>query len=647
MSIDKFLNVEVSDRLADKQRKKIGEILIEQGLVTEEELLKALDLQKKHRNIPLGQILVKLGIIAKEQIDQVLGDFVENQSRKKLGEILIEQGIINERQLHEALEEQRATGAKLGEILLKRGNISREILLNMVAAQLSIIRVNTQNIKIDTDLVHKLPEALYKKYKSLPLYEKQGRITVAMVDPTDLKAIEHLKFRFGKEIEPVMDSEENITSKIEELFRSNQGEVNSIIEEFGLNAADDDVEVVEEQNLDDLAEADEEGAQIIKLVNTIITNAIKEQASDIHIDPHDKGLAIRYRLDGILVQKYDLPIKLMAPIISRFKIISNIDISEKRKPQDGRSQIRLGKKVVDLRFATFPVSTRNFGAQEKIVIRILDRDDSLLSLDLIGFEENDLKNLRKILAKPNGIFLVTGPTGSGKSSTLYASLAEISTPEVHVVTLEDPVEYLMRGVCQGQVNPRAGFTFASGLRSILRLDPDIVMVGELRDKETVHIAIEAALTGHLVLSTLHTNDAPGAFTRLTDMGIETFLISSSVVGILAQRLARRLCPNCKEPFRPDDSVYEEYNMPKNAVIYRPKGCSKCSDLGYRGRTAIFELVIPDEELQQYIIQRKSSKEMKKYAMSAGIMVSLRQNGIKKVIQGLTSLEEVLRVTAED
>ncbi len=647
MGFESFINEKTGELIADKQRKKIGEILEEQGLVSSEELKKALILQKKHRNIPLGQILIKLGILSKEKLEDVMGNFVENQSKKRVGEILLEQNYITEEQLHSALEEQRKTGGRIGEILLEKGFVKENDLINVIAAQNSVIRINTKNIKIDTDLVYKLPENIYRKYKAIPLYQKGGKVTVAMADPTDYKAVEHLKFKLQQDLETVMDSEENIFFKIDETFQKNEEHLNDIISELGINEYyDEDVEVVEEQDIDELSDMDEEGLQVIKLVNSVITTAIKDGVSDIHIEPTDRGLKVRYRIDGVLQDKHMLPIKLMSPIISRLKIISGIDISEKRKPQDGRSQIRVGKKVVDLRFATFPIQTRNYGALEKIVIRILDRDDSLLSLDLIGFEDNDLIRLRKLLHMPNGVFLVTGPTGSGKSSTLYASLAEIATPDVHIVTLEDPVEYQMPQICQGMVNPKAGFTFASGLKSILRLDPDIVMIGELRDAETVHIAVEAALTGHLVLSTLHTNDSPSAFTRLIDMGIEPFLISSAVVGILAQRLARRLC-DCKEAYRPDETLRQEYNLPEDVTLYKPVGCSKCGDSGYKGRTAIFEIITTDEDLQNMIVARKSSKEMKRYALQAGLLSTLRGNGIKKAIAGVTSLEEVIKITNSD
>jgi len=646
MGFESFINVKTGELVADKQRKKIGEILEEQGLVSDEELNKALVLQKKHRNIPLGQILIKLGIITKEKLEDVMGNFVESQSKKKVGEILLEQNYITEEQLHIALEDQRKTGGRIGEILLNKGFVKENDLINVIAAQNSIIRINTKNIKVDNELVHKLPENIYRKYKAIPLYQKGGKITVAMADPTDYKAVEHLKFRLQQDLETVMDSEDNIFSKIEESFAQDDEQINDLISELGMDEFEDDVDIVEEQDIDELSDMDEEGQQVIKLVNQIITTAIKEGVSDIHIEPTDRGLRIRYRIDGILMDKHMLPIKLMSPLISRLKIISGIDISEKRKPQDGRSQIRVKRDVVDLRFATFPIQTRNYGALEKIVIRILARDESLLSLDLIGFEDYDLGRLRKLLAHPNGVFLVTGPTGSGKSSTLYASLGEIATPEVHIVTLEDPVEYQMAGISQGMVNPKAGFTFASGLKSILRLDPDVVMIGELRDQETVHIAVEAALTGHLVLSTLHTNDSPSAFTRLIDMGIEPFLISSAVLGVLAQRLARRLC-SCKEAYRPEAELIEEYNLPADVTLYKPVGCSKCNNSGYKGRTAIFEIITTDEKLQNMIVARKSSREMKRYAIEAGIITTLRGNGLKKVIAGVTSLEEVIKITASD
>ena len=658
MALDKFLENDKHAVLKNKTRKKIGEILVSQGLITEEQLRHAIKIQDLNRdkNIPLGQILINLGYITKEKLEEILGNYSEHRLKKKLGEILIEKGIITSEQLNKFLQEQKITKKKLGEILIEKRIISPDDLATYLAEQFGLIRINVRNIKVDKDLIKKLPRSLYEKYKVLPLYTKDNKITVAISDPNNIKVLDHLKFRFGMEVEPVIDSEQNILAKIDEVFREEEEEeLNKVITEMGgIDADDEDVEVVEEQDLEELAEADESGQQVIKLVNTIITTAIKEKASDIHIEPMDHGLRIRYRIDGVLVEKASIPIKLMAPVISRLKIISGMDISEKRKPQDGRSQIKYGGKVIDLRFSSFPANTRFYGVQEKIVIRILDRDESLLNLDYIGFEPDDLERFRKLIRMPNGIVLVTGPTGSGKSSTLYAALSEISTPEVNIVTLEDPVEYLLSGITQGQVNPKAGFTFAAGLRSILRQDPDIVMVGEMRDVETVEIAIEAALTGHLVLSTLHTNDAPGAFTRLIDMGIEPFLISSSVIGVLAQRLARKLCDHCKEEYTPEPQIYEDYGIPEGTKLYRATGrtkdgkiCQHCGGLGYKGRVGIFELIVPDETIRTMIIQRKSSTEIKKYAVEAGRMRTLRQNGIRKVIQGITSLEEVLRVTKSD
>ena len=529
--------------MMEKRRKKLGEILLAQGMLTEEQLVLALQ-EHKRTGISLGTVLVKMGFISDDDLSSVLGQQIHINTKKRIGEVLIEQGLLTEAQLKRGLEEQKKSGLQLGKCLTKLGFLTEMKLVDVLSAQLDIQHVVVENFNISRNLLRTIPEELTRKYKVIPLFEADGVITVAMADPTDLRTIDHLKFKTGKEIEPVIAAEKSILAAIDRNYSSGLEEMTKLL---GDAAASEELDFVKtDEEADKLT--DEEGAQVVKLVNLIITQAIGEDASDIHIEPLEKYVRLRYRVDGDLVEKNPVPLQLRAQIISRLKIMAGMDIAEKRKPQDGRLQIRYEAREIDLRVSSYPVVTRNRGINEKIVMRILDPYSKNLTLDLLGFLPKTLEVFSDIIEKPDGIILVTGPTGSGKSSTLYAALQKMYSPTKNIVTMEDPVEYHLDGISQAQINVKAGFTFAEGMRSILRQDPDIIMIGEMRDKETCEMAIQAALTGHLVLSTLHTNDSASAYTRLLDMGLEPYLITSTIIGVCAQRLVRRVCQRCREQY---------------------------------------------------------------------------------------------------
>jgi type IV pilus assembly protein PilB len=482
-----------------------------------------------------------------------------------------------------------------------------------------------------------------KKYRVIPLFEQEGVITVAMADPTNLRTIDHLKFKTGKDIEPVIATEKSILAAIEKQSSPDQEDMTTML---GTMRANEELDLVTvEDTVDKLT--DEEGVQVIKLVNLMINQAISEGASDIHIEPLEKYVRLRYRVDGDLIEKNPIPMQLRAQITSRMKIMAGMDIAEKRKPQDGRFQVRHQGNEIDLRVSSYPVMTRKRGINEKIVMRILDPSSNQLTLDQLGFLPKTKELFNAIIRKPNGIVLVTGPTGSGKSSTLYAALQIIYDISKNIVTMEDPVELHLDGISQGQIMPRAGFTFAEGMRSILRQDPDIIMIGEMRDSETCEMAIQAALTGHLVFSTLHTNDSASSFTRLLDMGVEPYLITSSIVGILAQRLIRRICSKCRESYTPDDEVLIRTGLRPGISLFRGKGCMACNNSGYKGRVGLYELLTPDENIAKMVLQRQPSDMIKNYALKRGDFDSLRRDGLRKVIEGSTTIEQVLGATQND
>lgn len=627
----------------ERRRKKLGEILIAQGLITEEQLLYALQ-EHKRTGVTIGAILVKLGYINDDELSSVLGKQIHLDQRKRIGEVLVDQGLISENQLQLGLEEQHRNGMQLGKCLVKLGFITEVKLVDVLSAQLDIQHVMLESFNFNPQLVRLIPKEMATKYRVIPLFEQDGTITVAMADPTNLRTVDHLKFKTGKDIEPVIAAEKSILAAIEKQFSQDQIDMTSVLNSLQVS---DELDIVSTEETAADKGADEEGAQVIKLVNVLINQAIQEGASDIHIEPLEQYVRLRYRIDGDLVEKSPIPLQLRAQITSRMKIMAGMDIAEKRKPQDGRFQVRFQGREIDLRVSSYPVMTRKRGVNEKIVMRILDASTKQLSLDQLGFLSKTKEVFNDLIRHPDGIVLVTGPTGSGKSSTLYAALQIIYDISKNIVTMEDPVELHLDGICQGQIMPRAGFTFAEGMRSILRQDPDVIMIGEMRDSETCEMAIQAALTGHLVFSTLHTNDSPSAFTRLLDMGVEPYLITSSVIGVLAQRLVRRICPKCREPYTPDPEIVARTGLRPGIQLFRGKGCKACNNSGYKGRLGLYELLTPDETISKMVLQHQPSDAIKAHALKRGDFDSLRRDGLRKVIEGQTTIEQVLGATQND
>jgi type IV pilus assembly protein PilB len=523
-----------------------------------------------------------------------------------------------------------------------------------VGTQLGIPHVNLAEIgDIPNDVVFSVPESIALNHILIPIAKKDKKLTVAMADPLNVFAIDDIKMMTGFEVEPVIAGETEIKAVQAKYFGGGSGEaagaagadMQEIINAMGGGTVDN-LEVLEEKEDVDISklEAAGEDAPVIRLVNLILTEAVRARASDIHIEPYEKSFRCRYRIDGVLHEVQSPPKQLSAAISSRIKIMSSLDIAERRLPQDGRIKIKVLGKEIDLRVSILPIQ---FG--EKIVMRILDSTNLSLDIEKLGFEDVALPKFLKAIREPYGMVLVTGPTGSGKSTTLYSAMHAINDPEVNISTIEDPVEYNLPGINQVNARTAIGLTFAAGLRSFLRQDPDIVLVGEIRDRETAEVAINAALTGHLVFSTLHTNDAPGSVTRMNNMGVEPFLITSTVHCVVAQRLLRRLCPDCKEPYEAPPDLLTEFQLdPKSAgiMLYKATGCSNCSNTGYKGRMAIHEVMTTSEEFRKAVIQRKSAAELKMIARKNG-MQTLRECGVQKVLKGLTSAEEMMRVAHAD
>jgi type IV pilus assembly protein PilB len=527
--------------------------------------------------------------------------------------------------------------------LIKNGIVAEKDIATALAAVLGVPFIDLADYLVDTSVVKLIPEPIAQKYKLIPIFKVGQTLTIAMANPQDVNAIDQVRLKAKCEVEPVLATETAIKHAIDQYYGIG-GSIEDVIKgmhdaKADLTALEISSKDLEKLDLNKLADA----PPVIKLVNLIIMQAIKDKASDIHIEPEEKALRVRYRIDGILHEGSNPPKALEPAIVSRIKVLASMDIAEKRKPQDGRIQLKMQGGAVDMRVSSFPTV---YG--ENIVIRILDTSNLRLELTELGMSPVILEEFSRLIKKPFGIILVTGPTGSGKTTTLYAALSAVNSVEKNIITIEDPVEYQLKMIRQTQINPKAGLTFASGLRSILRQDPDIIMVGEIRDSETAEIATQAALTGHLVFSTLHTNDATGAVTRLIDMGIEPFLISSSVIGALAQRLVRVICPKCKDKISPTDDMLKDLGIGReaNILFYKGKGCTHCKDTGYLGRTGIYELLIIDDDIKRLIINKADANEMKKKAIERG-MKTLRDDGIAKVLAGITTVEEILRVTQEE
>jgi len=551
---------------------------------------------------------------------------------------LIKKGIVSKQQFESAREESKNKGLPINKVLISKGIVKEKDIANVISERLGIPFMDLSDYLIDADVIKLVPESIAQRYKLIPLFKIGQTLTVAMADPQDINAMDQVRLKSGCEIDAVLATETDIKNAMDQYYGTSGG-VEEVIKQMNEVKRSAPVAPASDKELAKMAE----DAPVVKLVNMIIIQAVTEKASDIHIEPDEKVLRVRYRVDGILHEVPKPPKDLEAAIISRVKVLASMDIAERRKPQDGRIMMKMQGKDIDMRVSCFPTV---YG--ENIVIRLLDKTSLLLGLSELGMRPEMHKAFDKIIRKPFGIMLVTGPTGSGKTTTLYAALNTINSEEKNIITIEDPVEYQISMIRQTQVNPKAELTFASGLRSILRQDPDVIMVGEIRDSETAEIATQAALTGHLVFSTLHTNDASGAITRLADMGIEPFLISDAVIGVLAQRLVRVICPKCKEKLVPTDATLKDLKLKRSddLALYHGKGCAKCKDTGYVGRVGIYELLIIDDELRKLIIAKAPADQIKAKAVELG-MKTLYEDGIAKALEGITSVEEVLRVASEE
>ena len=630
--------------LVQRRGRKLGEILLSQGLISESQLHEATVIQRKSGK-SMASILIAAGIISTEDLSLILGEQIQISNKKRIGEVLVDQGLITVEQLQQGLEHQKAHGVRLGESLVALGAVTENKLIDILSAQLDVQHVLLEHIKVSQDLMNIVPEELCKKYKILPIYAQNGVVTIAMADPTDLRTMDHIRFMTGKDIDAVIAAEKDIMSSIERVYSNKMQQMSELLE-IG-NEENAELEIVgEDEEAEELT--DDEGQQVVKIVNLILHEAIAEEVSDIHLEPTDTGYLLRYRIDGEMKAQRELPLHMRPQIISRLKIQAGMDISEKRKPQDGRIKIRHQGRPVDLRVSSFPAVTRQ-AQSEKIVMRIIDAEGKAFTLPQLGLSKETLDMFEELIKIPDGIILVTGPTGSGKSSTLYASLQYVNNyyeNKKTIITMEDPVESSVEGITQGQINAKAGFTFASGMRAILRQDPDIIMIGEMRDLETSEMAVQAALTGHLVFSTLHTNDSPSAYTRLFDMGVAPYLVSSTVRGIMAQRLCRKLCGSCKEEYDPEPEVLQKVGLRPGIKLWRGKGCSNCGGTGYKGRLGLYELLVPDRAVQKLVVAKSESDTIKDYLVQRGDFLTLRKDGLIKAINGLTSLEQVMGETQE-
>ena len=596
---------------------------------------------------------------------------------ERLGELLVKKNFITPDQLKKASEDQRLKGGRLESALIRSGFIKEDELLSFLSAQYRVPSIKISKIEVNPNVIKLVPSSISKKYFIIPINRVGPKLTMAMADPSNIVVIDEIKFMTGFNVEPVVASETEIIDAIKKYYGGGGGVAGkgtvsfeatdyTLEEDKGaptdggvmleddfvdvddfdalVHGAVDNVEVIETEL--QLNETGEIEGPIIKIVNGILIKAIKLGASDIHFEPYEKTFRVRYRVDGVLRRDMLLPMQIRNAIISRLKIMARLDIAEKRLPQDGRIKLRMAKgREMDFRVSSLPVL---FG--EKVVLRLLDKAALQLDMTKLGFEEDSLAEFQNSIHRPVGMILVTGPTGSGKTTTLYSALSELNKESENIMTAEDPIEYNFMGINQVQMHEEIGLTFASSLRSFLRQDPDIVMVGEIRDFETAQIAVQAALTGHLVLSTVHTNDAPGTITRLIDMGIEPFLISSAVILILAQRLIRKICMDCREQIKPPSQLLIDLGIPpdevKSFTVYKGKGCAICNGTGYKGRLGLYEVMTMKEEIKELVLARASASEIKKEAIRTG-MKTLRQSGLAKIKDGMTTIEEVLRSTMED
>jgi type IV pilus assembly protein PilB len=565
---------------------------------------------------------------------------------EKLGELLVRNSVISSQQLGKALEDQKASGGRLGESLIRLGLLGEIELVRFLSEQYGMPSVNLTEIEIPSDVIKNIPTDVAIKYQVIPVSLRDNTLIVAMVDPSNIFAVDDIKFLTGYRIEALIASESSMRQALDAHYGTTKG-LDTLLE--GMET--EGVEYIGEEetvNISNLKEASED-APVIKLVNAILTDAIKKRASDIHVEPYEKSFRVRFRIDGTLYEMMKPPLKMKNAMISRLKIMSRLDIAERRLPQDGRIKLKMAKDTeMDFRVSVLPTL---FG--EKVVLRLLDKSNLQLDMTKLGFMDQQLTYFREAIYRPFGIVLVTGPTGSGKTTTLYSALSELNKTTENISTAEDPVEFNLPGINQVQIHEEIGLSFANALRSFLRQDPDIILVGEIRDFETAEIAIKAALTGHLVLSTLHTNDAPSTVNRLLNMGIEPFLVSSATNLILAQRLVRKICQECKGPISISAESFaklgvqqEEYEQYKDITFYKGKGCDVCNNTGYKGRVALYEVMPISEPIKELILQGASAIDIKREAIRQGLQ-TLRRSGISKLLEGVTSLEEVLKTTVRD
>ncbi len=561
----------------------------------------------------------------------------------RLGEMLVKAKLITEEQLKKALGQQETSGGRLGTNLVKLGYLTEEDITSFLSKQYGVPAINLAHFDIDPNVIRLVPAEISQKHMVIPINRTGSVLTVAMADPSNIFAIDDIKFLTGFKVEPVVAAETSIKSAINKHYDS-VGAVEDIMKGFDDREISAVAEEEEGIDISQIQKATEE-APVVKLVNLFLTDAIKKGASDIHIEPYEKTFRVRYRIDGVLYEVMQPPMKLKPAITSRVKIMALLDIAERRLPQDGRIKIKMGQKEMDFRVSTLPTL---FG--EKVVLRLLDKSNLQLDMTKLGFEPKALADFEKAILAPYGMVLVTGPTGSGKTTTLYSALNRLNTTETNIITAEDPVEFNLPGINQVQMKPEIGLNFAAALRSFLRQDPDIIMVGEVRDYETAEIAIKAALTGHLVLSTLHTNDAPSTISRLLNMGVEPFLVAASTNIILAQRLARKICVHCKEEVQlPPQGLIDvgfSSDEVKTLKCYKGKGCMECSDTGYRGRVALYEVMVITDDIRDAILQGASTNELKELARKNG-MKTLREAGLQKIREGITTIQEVMRVTSHN
>ncbi|PAB58514.1 GspE/PulE family protein [Anaeromicrobium sediminis] len=552
------------------------------------------------------------------------------EKRKRLGDLLINAGFITEEQLKEALKLQRTSGKKMGEILIDEGFVEENQMMEVLEIQLGIPHMDLEKQYIDFKIPRLINESLAKRHLIIPVKKESGKLIVAMTDPLNIFAMDDVRIATGLEVQPVIASRQNILNAIDRYYGNVRAE--KAVEDFKNQYIKDDYTDIDEESINEI-----NNAPVVRLVNSIIRQAVKAKASDIHIEPFESRVRVRFRVDGVLQEIMSPEKSTHSAIVTRIKIMGKMNIAEKRIPQDGRVETTVDGKEIDLRISVLPTV---YG--EKIVIRLLDRSNFFMSKSKLGFSTKNVELLERVIKNPTGIILVTGPTGSGKTTTLYTILRELNQLEKNIITVEDPVEYRLDGINQVQVNVKANMTFASALRSILRQDPDTIMVGEIRDSETAEIAVRASITGHLVLSTMHTNDSPSTIARIIDMGIEPYLVSSAIVGVISQRLVRKICNDCKDSYIPNETEKKLLNTTDDYTLYKGKGCSYCNGTGYKGRIAVHEIMTVNKDIRIHIDQRDSIDILREKAVEQG-MVTLKESCKELVLAGVTTIEELTRV----